>query len=108
LALVDGFHGGITSIAWNPTPEGIYLTTGSSDNSVRVWQLIEEGDHCYMRLHWSSIHGVLVLSRATIQNVQGLSRINIQLLKQRGAVGEPDPPLDLLGAKSGWLPPYHN
>jgi WD40 repeat protein len=86
LAVVRGFNGAITSVTWNMTPDGIYIATGSEDQSVRVWQVIGEGEDCQVRLHWSSVYGRLVVSDAIIQNVQGISRINMQLLKQRGAM----------------------
>ncbi|KAI7818967.1 hypothetical protein BC939DRAFT_275573 [Gamsiella multidivaricata] len=43
LAVVEGFHGSVTSITWNPTPNGTYFATGCKDKSVRMWQVIERG-----------------------------------------------------------------
>ncbi|KAI7817892.1 WD40-repeat-containing domain protein [Gamsiella multidivaricata] len=93
LAVVQGFYGSITSIAWNSTPNGTYFATGCWDKSVRMWQAIEEEDRYQVRLHWSSMHDRLTVSNTSIQNVQGLSKINMWLLEQRGAVGKPIPPL---------------
>ncbi|KAI7830685.1 WD40-repeat-containing domain protein [Gamsiella multidivaricata] len=98
LVVVEDFHGYITGIVWNTTPEGTYFTTGYADKSVRVWKAVEEDGCCRVCLHWSSTHGGLFMSYATIQDAQGLGRINIQLLNQRGAVGEPVPPLSFCGA----------
>ncbi|KAG0363413.1 hypothetical protein BGZ54_008164, partial [Gamsiella multidivaricata] len=92
LAVAKGFHGHITSIAWNTTLNGTYFATGCEDKSVRVWEVIEEGDHCQVLLHWSTMHDSLYVSNTVIQNVRGLSRINMRLLEQRGAVGVPIPP----------------
>ncbi|KAG0053362.1 hypothetical protein BGZ83_001256 [Gryganskiella cystojenkinii] len=92
LAVVNGFHGEIKSIAWNATPNGTYFATGCGDKSVRIWQFIEEDSHYHARLHQSSMHESLTVSNTYIENVHGLSRINVQLLKQRFAVGEPIPP----------------
>ncbi|MCX8567208.1 MAG: WD40 repeat [Glomeribacter sp. 1016415] len=83
------FNGVVTSIAWKATPEGNYLVTGSADKAVRVWQIIEKEGQYQLRLHWSSSQNALTVTDAFIQGVQGLSRINQQLLQQRGAVGEP-------------------
>ncbi|KAI7831702.1 WD40-repeat-containing domain protein, partial [Gamsiella multidivaricata] len=94
LAVVKDFHGSITSITWNPAPNGTYFATGCWDKSVRMWQVIEEEDRYQVRLHWSSMHDRLTLSDTSIQNVQGLSRINMRLLEQRGAVGKPIAPLN--------------
>ncbi|KAI7830705.1 hypothetical protein BC939DRAFT_473515 [Gamsiella multidivaricata] len=80
-------------MTWNPTPNGTYFATGCEDMSVRMWQVIEEEDHYQVRLHWSSMHDRLTVSNTSIQNVQGLSRINMRLLEQRGAAGKPIQPL---------------
>ncbi|KAG0352603.1 hypothetical protein BGZ54_002676 [Gamsiella multidivaricata] len=98
LVVVDGFHGYIPSIAWRATSDGTYFATSCGDKSVRVWQLIGEGDDHHVRLKWSSNHGGLVMSSITIQEVQGLSRVNAKLLLQRGAVGDPVRPLTFRGA----------
>ncbi len=89
LAVIRDFSGAVNSIDWRVEPSGTYLVTGCEDHSVRVWQLIEEKEGYQVRLHWSSTHDRLVVSNTSIQDVQGLSRINQQLLLQRGAVGEP-------------------
>ncbi len=88
LAVVQGFSGTVYSLAWKTAPNGDYLVTGCSDKSVRVWQVIEEKGRYQVRLYWSSTHGSLNLTDTTIQDVQGLSRMNKQLLQQRGAVDE--------------------
>ncbi|KAG0249051.1 hypothetical protein BG011_009627, partial [Mortierella polycephala] len=98
LAVVDGFQGTIRSIAWNAPPNDTYFATGCGDMSVRIWQVIEEGGQYRVRLHWSSSHGRLIVSDTIIQDVQGLGNINVKLLKQRGAVGTPTPPLTFRGA----------
>jgi WD40 repeat protein len=94
LVVVRDFNGGINGIAWNATTDGTYFATGSADKSVRMWQVIGEEDNCQVLLHWSSIHGELILSETNIQDVQGLSRVNMQLMKQRGAVEKLFPPSD--------------
>ncbi|KAG0208213.1 hypothetical protein BGX28_000740 [Mortierella sp. GBA30] len=97
LAVVEDFHGSISSISWNTSDNGTFFATGCYDKSVRVWQVIEEGGHYRVQMQWSSTHGGLVVSGTNIQNVQGLSRINMQLLKQRGTVGKPVAPLSFRG-----------
>ncbi|KAG0316229.1 hypothetical protein BGZ99_007002 [Dissophora globulifera] len=94
LAVVDESHGEITGITWNVTLDGIFFATAAG-NSIRAWKVVEEEDQFQVRLLWSSAHGGLSVSNTSIQNVQGLGRANIQLLRQRGAVGEPTPPLSL-------------
>ncbi|KAI1306452.1 hypothetical protein EDD11_004744, partial [Mortierella claussenii] len=92
VAVVEGCcHGPIFSVAWNRTPNGTYLATGCGDRSVRMWQVTENNNGYQVHLRWSSTHGSLTLSGTSIQNVQGLSPINKQLLEQRGAEGELTP-----------------
>jgi WD40 repeat protein len=107
LTSIGGFHGEITSIAWKLTLEGTYVVTGSSDCSVRMWQVITERNYCWVRLHWSSIHGGLVISQINIQDVQGLSSINKQLLQQRCDVGVAIPPLKSAALVRGYQHARH-
>jgi hypothetical protein len=89
LAVMRGFSRGIHSLAWKEIAHRPYIVTGCGDNSVRVWQVLEEAGRYQVRLAWSSTHGALNWADTTIQDVQGLSRMNQKLLQQRGAVGEP-------------------
>ncbi|KAF9568868.1 hypothetical protein EC968_002802 [Mortierella alpina] len=100
LAVVKDFQAPIWCSAWKATPNGTYFVTGSLDKSVRVWQEVEEAGHFSMRLQWSSTHDRLTVSDAVMDDVRGLSRINLGLLKQRGAVGEPEPVATLEVASS--------
>ncbi|KAG0303741.1 hypothetical protein BGZ99_002583, partial [Dissophora globulifera] len=97
LMVVDDARGVLSKNAWSATLNGIFFAAGSG-NSVYVWKVIQEEDHYKTQLHWRSTHSELSLSKSSIQNVKGLSRVNIQLLKQRGAVGDPTPPLSLRDA----------
>jgi hypothetical protein len=54
-----------------------------------MWQVVEDGDECHVRLRWRPVNGELVLEDTLIQDVHGLSQLNRQLLKQRGAAGDP-------------------
>ncbi|KAG0330212.1 hypothetical protein BGZ99_007073 [Dissophora globulifera] len=93
LTVVSDFHGRITPITWNMTPNGTYFATGCEDKSVRMWQVVEEEGHHCVRLQWSSMHDRLIVSNTSLRGVQGLSGINMRLLEQRGAVSEPTPHL---------------
>jgi WD40 repeat protein len=62
--------------------------TGGRDGSVRVWDVVEEGDQCQVLMRWRSTNGRLTARDACIQDVEGLSHLNQRLLKQRGAIGE--------------------
>ncbi|KAG0305559.1 hypothetical protein BGZ99_002044, partial [Dissophora globulifera] len=94
LAVVDDVRGSLASVALSATLKGLFLITGSG-NFVRTWKLIDEEDQFQVHLLWSSAHSSLSVSGALIQDTQGLSKINIQLLKQRGAAGDPTLPLSL-------------
>ncbi len=97
-AVIENFRGRVSSVVWKATLGRNYLVTSCEDTSVRLWQVIEEGGQCHVRLQWSSTHGVLTVTDTIIQGVQGLSWVNRQLLKQRMAVGEPSPSLNLRDA----------
>ncbi|KAG0201236.1 hypothetical protein BGX31_003857, partial [Mortierella sp. GBA43] len=55
-----------------------------------VWKIVDEGDRCHLSALWISATGALDVTGATIQDARGLSLLNKQLLKQRGAKGEPE------------------
>lgn len=42
-----------------------------------------------VRLHWRFMNNTLAVTGAMLQDAQGLSQLNIQLLKQRGAMDVP-------------------
>jgi prophage tail gpP-like protein len=69
---------------------GNYLVTGSNDGAVLMWKIIEDENQCRAKLYWSSSAGALAVTGASIQGARGLTQVNKQLLKQRGAVGEPE------------------
>ncbi|KAG0273174.1 hypothetical protein BGZ96_004985, partial [Linnemannia gamsii] len=93
LAVIRGFLGAVSSFVWKTTSDGDYLVTGSQDKSVRVWQVIANEGNWRVVLRWSSSQEALTATGTYIQDVQGLSLVNQQLLEQRGAVGKPIPPL---------------
>ncbi|CAO3574811.1 unnamed protein product [Mortierella alpina] len=100
LAIVKDFQGPIWHSAWKTTPSGTYFVTGCMDNSVRLWQVVEEAGYPSMRLQWSTTHDRLTVSDVVMDDVRGLSRINLGLLRQRGAVGDPEPVATLEMASS--------
>jgi WD40 repeat protein len=79
-----------------PTPAGQiawidakHLVGGHGDGSVKMWKVVMEDKKYCVRLHWRSTTGHFTVEGACVQDAQGLSHLNKQLLKQRGAVGEP-------------------
>ncbi len=89
LTIIHGFNGNINSVAWQTTTEGIWLWTGGDDKAIRRWQVRRDGNACRVTLHWASAQTILAAPDMCIQDVIGLSTLNTQLLKQRGATGEP-------------------
>jgi WD40 repeat protein len=89
-AVVRNFQGAVFGVAWIPSPDTSFLFTGCQDGSVLKWQVIEEEEQCHVKLCWGAIKGSLTVTGASIQDVRGLTSLNKQLLKQRGAVGEPE------------------
>ncbi|KAG0000964.1 hypothetical protein BGZ80_011679 [Entomortierella chlamydospora] len=86
LLTINAFDGSVNSVVWDHTSSGEYLVTGSSDKSVRRWQIMEEGGEYKALMSWSSSHGILSVSKAFIGGVQGLGDSNSKLLLQRGAI----------------------
>ncbi len=92
--MIKGFNRPVMSVAWTASFDEKCLVTGGADHSVRRWE-VKKGEEEYKAiLCWSSTHHVLTLADTSIEGAQGLSGIKKQLLKQRGAVGEPTPPLN--------------
>ncbi|KAF9277151.1 hypothetical protein BGZ68_009504, partial [Mortierella alpina] len=85
-------------LAWRESDAGSYIVTGNDENTVRMWRVTEEEDKLCFHLQWSSPHSSLNVKDANIQNADGLNRMQIQLLRQRGVVGEPIPPLSMRAA----------
>ncbi|GBC09615.1 hypothetical protein RclHR1_00900001 [Rhizophagus clarus] len=92
LAVIRGFIGCVSHIAWNKTEEGLFLHTINSENDMdngnkfhRYWQ-IEQNDHkLQVKLRWVPYQSALTTYNAHIQNVNGLSPMNEKLLIQYGA-----------------------
>jgi hypothetical protein len=87
--VIQELNGLIKDIAWDPTPDICRFIAGVSDGSIQSWQVEEDDGQCNIRLCWGTAGDELVVSGASIQGVRGLSRFNMRLLEQRGAVGEP-------------------
>ncbi|KAF9969259.1 hypothetical protein BGZ65_012105, partial [Modicella reniformis] len=51
--------------------------------------MIGKEDRSQVILSWSSSNDAFAVTNASIQDVRGLNQVDKQLLKQRGAVGEP-------------------
>ena len=91
-AVMGNFQDAIRGIDWQTTLDGVSLVTGCFDGSVLKWKVVEEEGVYRVQLQWSATKGSLTMTGASIQDVHGLSQINKQLLKQRGAIGEPEDP----------------
>jgi len=76
-------------LMWMPSPDIETFITGDSGGSVRVWDVIKEGDQYRVNMRWRSANGQLTVKDACVQGVRGLSDLDKRLLKQRGATGEP-------------------
>jgi WD40 repeat protein len=88
--VIRNFQDAVGAIDWNTTLDVIYLVTGCFDGSVLKWQVVEKAGECSVQLEWSVTNGTLTMAGASLRDVHGLTQINRQLLRQRGAVGEPE------------------
>ena len=94
-AKVPSSQKSVNSLTWSAASGVNHLITGC--DSILKWEITNEEDQCCVRLLWGATKGALTMTGASIQNVRGLSSLNKQLLKQRGAIGEPE---NLLHEKS--------
>lgn len=85
LERLTDFLGELKGVCWNRTKDS--LVTGCSDGSVRHWDAVIGKKS---RLTWSSTNGGLVMTRANVEGVRGLSRREIELLAQKAAKGDPE------------------
>jgi WD40 repeat protein len=88
-AVIQNLNSSIRSIAWSPMPDINCFISGCDDGSVCMWKVVDDEGPCRIRWCWRSVNGELVVTDTMIRGVRGLSQLNKQLLKQRGAVGEP-------------------
>jgi len=89
VATISNFLDCIYGLDWLATSDGhCYLATGSRDGSVFMWE-IAKGDPYKAHMRWGATNGALAVAGATIRDVQGLSQLNTQLLKQLGALSTP-------------------
>ena len=98
-AVIQDFQGGVIDTVWIADSGVNYLVACCDDGLVGMWEVIVDEDHCDVSLRWMTTRGGLDVKDATLQDVRGLSQLNSQLLKQRGAVGEPANRLGEAGKK---------
>ncbi|KAF9903270.1 hypothetical protein EC991_004042 [Linnemannia zychae] len=86
VSVIEGFSGTVRGIAWRPNK--LEFTTACWDGSLRVWQLMQEGQTGKVNVQqvWSSGHAVLAASGALLNNKVQLSVTNKKLLQQLGAI----------------------
>jgi WD40 repeat protein len=84
--IVREFYGVVASMAWRPnTPE---FVTGCRDGSTRMWRLQKKSRGWSVQVVWNVASSCLVATDAILSHAVGLSPIDQQLLKQRGAIDE--------------------
>ncbi|KAF9353614.1 hypothetical protein BGX34_011467 [Mortierella sp. NVP85] len=88
-AILD-FDDTVHYVDWNTTVGVDCVAIAGEDGSVRLWEVRieeqqEEDGSCPLTLRWRSTIGALVAKETILEDVQGLSSLNRQLLLQRGA-----------------------
>ncbi|KAK3823311.1 MAG: hypothetical protein J3Q66DRAFT_437695 [Benniella sp.] len=83
--VAQDFQGWVNDISWSSISDTSYLIVGCHDGSMRMWQ-IDEKDLTRVCLRWRTTKAELTVKDAVTQNMVGLTTLNAQLLKQRGAV----------------------
>lgn len=90
-AVIENIPEIVWSLCWRAAIDGNYIVTGSNDGSVLMWRVMGEEEQYRSSLKWGSSAGMLTVTGASIEGARGLTRINRQLLSQRGALGEAVP-----------------
>ncbi|KAG0208332.1 Coronin-like protein crn1 [Mortierella sp. GBA43] len=87
-SMIQDFNGAIYGVDF----DGKHLVTGCRDGSVLKWEVSQgEEDHpLHVRLCWVVTGGSLMTQGTSMEGTRGLSVLNTKLLKQRGAIGEPE------------------
>ncbi|KAF9348624.1 hypothetical protein BGX34_002329, partial [Mortierella sp. NVP85] len=67
--------------------------------SVLKWEVVKADEEYCVSLRWGTTNGRLSVTGASIEDARGLSQLNKQLLRQRGAIGEPGHLLHEVGKK---------
>ncbi|KAK3821661.1 MAG: WD40-repeat-containing domain protein [Benniella sp.] len=84
--VIQNIQEGVTSITWSTTLDVNELFTGCQDGTVLKWQVVE-GKSYDVHLRWGATSASLNVAGASIRGVNGLNRLNKELLWERGATG---------------------
>jgi WD40 repeat protein len=78
----------VNTIYWQGTAEEAMLLSCNDDMSIRYWRLNYHRNIPSLRLLWTNEQSTLIATNACCDK-SSLSLENVDLLKQRGAIGEP-------------------
>ncbi|KAG0196684.1 hypothetical protein BGX33_001357, partial [Mortierella sp. NVP41] len=79
------FLGDVEHIDWKPQGSLEFVTT-SDDNSIRMWRFSEDDQGTvYVNQLWGTRNDGIIVSGAIVKDVFGLSKLDRDLLVQRGA-----------------------
>jgi len=83
LLIMDDFQKAVLTVAWTSRFNVMHLATGCHYKSARSWKVVEDEGKLQVVLDWQSSPPTLVLSKATIEGVQSLCKVNTQLFLQQ-------------------------
>ncbi|KAI8348224.1 WD40-repeat-containing domain protein [Mortierella sp. GBAus27b] len=89
LDVIQVFQSPVYGVEWIEMSDANYVAASCANGAVGMWNVVIVDGQYRLRLHWTTTKGKLYVDGAIVQGVQGLSRLNKELLKQRGSVGEP-------------------
>ncbi|MGD0465818.1 MAG: pentapeptide repeat-containing protein [Gammaproteobacteria bacterium] len=75
----------ILSLTWCCLLQELFLVSGGQDAAVRLWKIKQDE----ISLMWSSCQNTLYADNANLEGAM-LSQYNLRLLKQKGAINEPN------------------
>lgn len=83
------YHVGVTfRFRWGQNSECLYIATRAY-GKLRIWKLTEDGGGYQLRLLWSAGAKELCFAYASLEDVVGLSPVDIELMKQHRIIGNP-------------------
>jgi len=87
--LINRLSSTAKALSFKQNEQGTFLATGHEDGTVRYWKLQTIEQKLYLQLMWSSCQNTLLCQDANLEGAKGLSVNNVDLLRQKGALGQP-------------------
>ncbi|KAF9139764.1 hypothetical protein BGX30_007534 [Mortierella sp. GBA39] len=78
----------VLRIRWAQSSDCMYLATVRRQKDVTVWKLLEQKGEYSLQLVWTNAKAELTMKNTNLCGVEGLSPVDLKLVKQREAITE--------------------